>query len=131
MSEHLETLPLDTEVESVCEEIRATAEEAFALLLARREAAFAAAIELLETERANLAKEYAAITEASANLSKILPAQARTAQAQADALLLSGKADEAETRLQEVQEAAQAPAQCASGNGKFPRVSKASTKRRR
>ena len=52
MNAQLETQ--DTEVRDICEEIGGTAEGAYDLLLERREAALAAAIEPLDSERRRL-----------------------------------------------------------------------------
>ena len=105
-----EQLEQDTEFRNVCEQIGGTAEGAYELLIERREAALTAAIQPLDAEKETLIKEFRAIEEASADLAKILPTRAREAQREADRLLLEGKHEEAETKMQEAQEAANAPA---------------------
>jgi seryl-tRNA synthetase len=105
MSEQLESLIPDTEIADACEEIAGTLAAAFDLLLERRDTAYTLAVKPLDTEIASLRQETAAIAEARTSLEKILPAKQRTAQAEADALLLAGKAAEAEVKQQEVEEA--------------------------
>lgn len=116
MAEQLESLipepeqqEQDTEVEDCAEEIVGTAEGAFDLLLERREAAFAAAIEPLDAERASLLEEHASIGEAAQSLETLLPARARQAQREFDVLTLAGKPAKAALKLEEMREAERAP----------------------
>jgi len=83
--------------------------DTFTALIERRDAAYNAEIVPLEAERQSLLRKYVAIEVTARNLEKLLPATERIAQADADALLLAGKADEAEVKLQEAQQAAHAP----------------------
>ena len=107
MNAQLETQ--DTEVRDISEKIGGTAEGAYDLLLERREAAFAAAIEPLDSEREALAEESAGIEESARTLELLLPAAAREAQREADRLMLDGKADEAAAKLEESKTAAETP----------------------
>jgi hypothetical protein len=108
MAEQLETAEQqeqDTEIQSVVAEITATLQAAFDILIQRRDSVYAAAIAPLEIERENLAKEYAAITEAGQSLAELLPAKARIAEAEHDRLLLAGDREGAAKRLAEQKEA--------------------------
>jgi hypothetical protein len=78
-------------------------------LIARRDAAYSAAVEPLNAEREALAQESADIEDAKENLQALLPARAREAQRQADALLLAGKTEEAAAKVREAEESANAP----------------------
>ena len=109
MNEQLETLTPDGAIQAITEAIGDTLQDTFDILIERRDTAFASAVTPLETERENLAKEYSAISEAAANLEALLPAQARESQRQADALLLAGKREEAETKITEQREAEAGP----------------------
>jgi chorismate mutase len=108
MPEHLETIP-EAELETIREKIISTAGGAFSLLLQRRESAWIVAIEGLESEKESLAKESAAISEAAGNLSELLPAMARTAQAEHDRLLIAGDREGAAAKLAEQKEAEAGP----------------------
>lgn len=101
---------LDTEVQDLCGELTGTIEAARDVLLDRREAAFAAAIEPLESEQAQLRQENAAIETTARDLESLLPARARQAQRQHDDLLLSGQIEAAQVKLEEQKEAEAAPA---------------------
>lgn len=70
-----------------------------------------AAVSGLESERANLENESQGLLKAAEDLRPFLPAQAREAQREADALLLAGKRKEAEARYAEQQRAEAAPAE--------------------
>jgi hypothetical protein len=78
-------------------------------LLAERDAQIAAANAPLHSERESLLKERAAIEEAKAELELLLPAKARQAQREADALLVAGRAAEAKAKLEEMRQAESAP----------------------
>jgi len=97
------------EIEKIRAGISGTVEAAFDLLLERREAALAAALSPLDEEEKSLRKEYGEIGAAARNLELLLPAKAREAQRQADALLLEGKQEEAATKIAEAEEARTAP----------------------
>jgi nucleoid-associated protein YgaU len=97
------------EIQDVAEEIGGTLAAAFEVLIQRRDTAYAAAIEPLDAEDQSLREEYVSLGDAARNLEKLLPATAREAQRAADALLLAGKADKAEVKLQEAQQADSAP----------------------
>lgn len=99
----------DMPAEELAQRIRDFSAAAMATLNGRREAAFAAAFEPLETEKESLTQEHVAIEEARVNLERLLPARSRVAQAEADVLTLAGDAEGAEAKLQEAQEAANAP----------------------
>lgn len=105
-----ETLLDRSAVEDIAEEISGTLQGAFDILVERRDTAYADAIGGLESEAAELRKEYAAIEKAAGDLAAVLPAQAREAQRQADVLLLAGKHQEAQAKLAEQREAETAPA---------------------
>ena len=109
MTEQLESLIPDTEIRDVCEELHVTVEAAFNLLIQRRDTALAAANEPLDAEKSALKEESAAIATAAENLKALLPAQAREAQRQADALLLDGKHEAAQAKIAEQHEAEAAP----------------------
>jgi len=109
MSEQLESVTQDTEIQDCAEEITGTLEAAFDLLLDRRDRQYAAAIKPLDKEAEQLAQESTAISEAAQNLEALLPAKAREAQRQADVLLLAGKGEEAQAKIAEAREAASAP----------------------
>ncbi len=98
-----------SEIEDIALEISGTLQAAFDLLIQRREAALASTFAPLDAEKESLAREYADIGEAAHSLELLLPATAREAQREADALLLAGKADEAEAKMKAAQEAANAP----------------------
>lgn len=98
-----------SEIEDIAEEISAMLQGAFDFLIQRRETALAAAFAPLDAEAERLRMEYGAIEEAAHSLELLLPATAREAQREADALLLAGKADEAEAKMKAAQEAANAP----------------------
>ena len=109
MKELLETLTQDGEIQGVCEAISGLAKDAFDFLIQRRDAAYADAIKPLDSEAESLAQEHASINQAARNLEALLPARARDAQRQADALLLAGKREEAETKITEQREAEAGP----------------------
>lgn len=71
---------------------------------------FAAAVEELNVERAGLETESQEILKAADELRLLLPAQAREAQRAADALLVAGKREKAQAKLEEQQRAEAAPA---------------------
>lgn len=108
MSAQLETQ--DIEVQDVAEEIGAILSEAFEVLVRRLDQQYEAAIEPLQVQQVSLWQENGAIEEARASLEKLLPARARVAQSEADALTLAGKHEEAKAKMSEAQEAANAPA---------------------
>ena len=110
MIEQLDSQIQDTEVQDVAEEIGGILQAAFDVLIHRREAAFATAIEPLDAEKESLTQEHVAIEEARVNLERLLPARSRVAQSEADALLLAGKHEAAQVKLAEAEEAANAPA---------------------
>jgi hypothetical protein len=95
----------DSEIPNLTEEITGTLQQAFDILVERRDAAFAAAIAPLDVEIENLTKEYSAIGEAAQNLAELLPAKARVAQAEHDRLLLAGDREGAAEKLWEQKEA--------------------------
>jgi hypothetical protein len=97
-------------VEDLAAEIESTLARAFDVLVARRDTAFATAIEPLELEAQELARESRSISQAAQNLEKLLPAMAREAQRQADVLLLAGKREEAQAKIAEQRQAEAAPA---------------------
>jgi hypothetical protein len=99
----------DTQVEGLCAELRGTTEKAFTLLLERRDRAYSEAIAGLETEREKLTQEAVSLREAERNLGELIPAKARVARSEADALLVSGKTAEAHAKIREAEEAANAP----------------------
>lgn len=100
----------DTEIEDVCEKIGGTFEQAFAMLIERRDGQYAASIAPLDAEAGELAQEHAAIEEAASGLEKLLPAKARLAQYEADQLTVAGKIEEAEAKREEQRQAEAAPA---------------------
>lgn len=108
MTAQLETQ--ETEVQAVAEKLDGLFAEAFKLLAARLDSRYEAAIEPLQAEEESLREEHAAIAEARVNLERILPARARVAQSEADALTVAGKHEEAQAKLTEAEEAANAPA---------------------
>lgn len=99
----------DTEVQDMAEEIGGTLDAAFDLLIERRDRQYADAIEPLDAERDALEIEAASIGDARRNLELLLPAKAREAQRASDALMLAGKHEAAEAKLQEAEDAANAP----------------------
>jgi hypothetical protein len=101
---------MGAKIEEMAAGIENVFQEAFAALLARRDTAYAAEIAPLDAEKESLLKEHAAIGEAARNLEKVLAAKAREAQREADALLVAGKVGEAELKIKEAEEAANAPA---------------------
>ena len=105
MSEQAEQAT-DSEIQVMADEISAELKGAFDLLIEQRDTAYADAIAPLDAERANLAEEYSALSQASQNLEKLLPAMAREAQRQADALLVAGRIEESEAKAAEAQQAA-------------------------
>ncbi|MGA2250996.1 hypothetical protein [Terracidiphilus sp.] len=72
-------------------------------------ATYDAAVSGLESECANLENESQGLLKAAEDLRLVIPAQAREAQREADALLLAGKCKEAEARYAEQQRAEAAP----------------------
>ena len=108
--EELESLTSeDRAIPDVCAEITGTLEGAFAVLLARRDSAYASAIAGLETERVKLTQEAASIEESERNLGELIPAKMRVARAEADQLLVQGKTAEAHRKIAEAQQAEHAP----------------------
>ena len=99
----------DTEVQDVCEELTGTIEAARDVLLERRDRQYADAIAPLESEQAQLRQEHARIGQAAQALAELLPARARTAQAEHDRLLLAGDREGAAAKLAEQKEAEAAP----------------------
>ena len=96
-------------IESLATRIDAIFREAFTTLIERRDTVYAAGIAPLDAEIEGLRREDAALQEASQNLAAILPARARQAQFEADRLTVEGKSTEAEAKLAEATEAANAP----------------------
>jgi len=109
----------DDEIQNICDAITGTLEGAFELLIERRETALAAALKPRGAEAQSLRQEYAALEEAKRNLEALLPARAREAQREADALLLSGKAEQAEMKLAEARQASEAPATMTQRQGEI------------
>jgi hypothetical protein len=99
----------DTAIQSACEKLRGTVEAAFDLLVKRRDSAYSQAVAGLDSERESLEKESVALKESERNLGEVIPAKMRVAQAEADALLLSGRIAEAHRKIAEAQEAEHAP----------------------
>jgi uncharacterized protein YPO0396 len=93
----------------MAERITETFDSTIAALIERRDTAYSAAVEPLDAEREALAQESANIEDAKENLQALLPARAREAQRQADALLLAGKTEEAAAKVREAEESANAP----------------------
>jgi DNA repair exonuclease SbcCD ATPase subunit len=100
----------NSEIQTVIDEIAYDFENALPTLLEDRDERYEAEIAPLDAEISRLESERFNIGEAARNLEKLLPAQARKSQRKADELLLAGKADEAEAKLQEARQAAAAPA---------------------
>jgi hypothetical protein len=105
----MDTELLNEEIGALTQRIETMFADAVAALIERRDQVYANETAALETEKDNLAKESAAIEEASTNLEKILPAQARVAQREADELLILGRAKEAKEKTLEAEKAAAAP----------------------
>lgn len=110
MNAQLENQIQDTEVQDMAEEIGGTLQAAFDLLIERRDREYAQAVEPLDAERDTLEMESVSIGEARRNLELLLPAKAREAQRASDVLMLAGKHEGAEAKLQEAEDAANAPA---------------------
>jgi hypothetical protein len=87
--------PITVTVDSLLQQLRET---------------YAAATSKLDGECAALEQESAAIQTASDELKLLLPAKARQAERDADALLLAGKHEEAQAKRDEQQQAERAPA---------------------
>ncbi len=85
--------------------------ETVASELQKLHATYVAAVSGLESERAALEQESAAILKAADELKLLLPAKAREAERAADALLLAGKHEEAKAKIAEQQQAEAAPAE--------------------
>jgi len=100
----------DTEIHARAERLSATFQEIFTMLIERRDTAYEEAIAPLDAERRALAKEYSTIEKAAQRLRELLPAKERVTRREADELLLEGKREEAEAKLREAQQAAEAPA---------------------
>jgi seryl-tRNA synthetase len=101
---------MNDQIEAIVTQMTTVFESAFATLIQRRDSQYAGEIVPLDAERQSLLKEHAAIGEAAKNLSLLLPARARQAQREADALLLDGKPEEAAAKIRESEEAKNAPA---------------------
>jgi len=110
---------MDAKIEDMAARIENVFQETFDTLIQRRDSQYASEILALDLNRQELLKEDAAIGEASRNLEKILPARARQAQREADALLVAGKVDEAELKIKEAEEAANAPAAMRTKRGEI------------
>jgi hypothetical protein len=105
MSEQLE----QAEIQVIADEIRDTLKAAFDVLIEQRDRAYANAIASVEGEAESLAQESACIEASAENLSELLPAMARTAQAEHDRLLLAGDREGAAAKLVEQKEAEAGP----------------------
>lgn len=103
------TVPCD-HVQPLADRIKSVFDDALAALIARRDQRYADETRALDAEREALVKEHATIGEAAENLRELLPAKEREAHRAADVLLLEGKREEAEAKLTEAQQAADAPA---------------------
>ncbi len=99
----------DSEIQDIAKEIGGILEVAFDVLIERRDTAYAAASEPLDSERENLVREHGDIGAAAGTLRELLPARARQAQFEADRLMLEGKSEEARTKLEQMREAESAP----------------------
>jgi len=111
---HEEMIQVHNAVEAMspgemAERITTVFNDTFSALIARREAALAAAIAPLDEETKSLRQEYAAIEETAHSLELLLPAKARVAQAEADKFTLAEKPAEAALKLEEMREAERAP----------------------
>jgi hypothetical protein len=110
MSEQLESVTQDTEIQDCAEEITGTLEAAFDLLLDRRDRQYAAAIAPLDVEEQLLRQEDAAIDEKARKHESTLASAARIARFEADRLTLEGESEKAAVKLEEMREAERAPA---------------------
>ncbi len=99
----------DSAVEVMAARITTTCDETFGTLIERRDTQIAAETAPLDSERESLLREHTEITESAHKLEMLLPARARQAQREADALTLAGKPEEAATKLAEMREAEAAP----------------------
>jgi hypothetical protein len=100
----------DDPVQDIADDLANTIQGAFESLVEGRDAQLAAETAALEAEEATLRQESATIAEAAGNLGKIIPATARQAQREADKLLLDGRVEEAEAKIAEAKQAADAHA---------------------
>jgi hypothetical protein len=94
---------LDTEVQDMVKRLSDSFNAAFALLVTRRNDARDAEFERLDNELMRLAEKSAALSQAVTNLESTLPAKTREAQREADALVLSGKSEQAAAVLAKAQ----------------------------
>ncbi len=108
-TEQLETSLPEQEIQNTVAEIGAVLQHAFDMLIARRDTAYAAAIEPLNAEIAVLQQESAELTESAHKQELLLPARARVAQTEADKLTVAGKHEAAAVKLAEAEEARNAP----------------------
>jgi hypothetical protein len=86
-------------------------------LLQQLRDSYAAATSKLDGERTALEEESQAIQTAAYELRLLLPAKARTAERDADALLLAGKPKEAQAKREEQRQAEAAPAKMEERRG--------------
>jgi hypothetical protein len=94
--------PITVTVDSLLQQLRET---------------YAAATSKLDGERTALEEESRAIQTAAYELRLLLPAKARTAERDADALLLAGKPKEAQAKREEQRQAEAAPAKMEERRG--------------
>lgn len=97
-------------IKDVAEELRDSLQEAYDVLIERRDRQYADAIEPLDVEAEALRQEHVSLGAAARNLELLLPATAREAQREADRLMLDGKHEEAAAKIAEAEEARSAPA---------------------
>jgi hypothetical protein len=109
MGNEVDSIQLDREIEEMCTLITGIFGETFTGLVARRDAAYKAAIVLLDSEKENLMREQGTIEATAGNLRELLPARARQALREADRLTLEGKHEEAASKLEEMRTAESAP----------------------
>jgi HD-GYP domain-containing protein (c-di-GMP phosphodiesterase class II) len=108
-SESMTEQQQDTFLDDAAEFLSEQFEAAFAILIERRDDAYAKAVATLDDERMTLARESVEIEEAAGNLESLLAAKEREANRQADSLLLDGKQEEAQAKLTEAEAARNAP----------------------
>jgi hypothetical protein len=99
----------DTEVADIAEEVAGTLAGAVIVLLERRDSSYNSAVVALDSEIEALRQEHANIETTARDLEQLLPAKARTAQAEHDRSLLAGDREGAAAKLAEQQEFERAP----------------------
>lgn len=99
------------DIESMVLVIANLFQEVFGLLVAGRDAKYAAATSPLDAAIDTLQREFAATGEAALNLEGLLESRARVSQYEADCLKLAGNSEGAEAKLQEMRQAQNAPLQ--------------------